>query len=141
MSGKDFARSVVCSVHTNQIEEYLAKVDALPEELAKAQVISATLALKSCLDVVAWLMTEVQTPILSGSLLLPEQLPLHTNQTEEYLAQVDALLEELAKAQVMSATLGTQIMPEGCCLYEHQCRLQRSKSGLHSSALIFVQRL
>ena len=38
MSGKDFARSVVCSVHTNQIEEYLAKVDALPEELATAQV-------------------------------------------------------------------------------------------------------
>ena len=41
MTGKDFARSVVCSVHTNQIEDYLAKVDALPEELAKAQVASA----------------------------------------------------------------------------------------------------
>lgn len=38
MSGKDFARSVVCSVHTNQIEEYLAKVDALPDSLANAKV-------------------------------------------------------------------------------------------------------
>ena len=38
MSGKDFARSVVCSVHTNQIEEYLAKVDALPAALANAKV-------------------------------------------------------------------------------------------------------
>ena len=38
MSGKDFARSVVCSVHTNQIEEYLAKVDALPPQLAQAKV-------------------------------------------------------------------------------------------------------
>ena len=38
MSGKDFARSVVCSVHTSQIEEYLAKVDALPEQLANTQV-------------------------------------------------------------------------------------------------------
>lgn len=43
MSGKDFARSVVCSVHTNQIEEYLAKVDALPEDLATAQVSSLTI--------------------------------------------------------------------------------------------------
>ena len=38
MSGKDFARSVVCSVHTNQIEEYLAKVDALPDKLIDAKV-------------------------------------------------------------------------------------------------------
>ncbi len=38
MSGKDFARSVVCSVHTNQIEEYLAKVDALPDKLTDAKV-------------------------------------------------------------------------------------------------------
>ena len=38
MSGKDFARSVVCSVHTNQIEEYLAKVDAMPPQLATAKV-------------------------------------------------------------------------------------------------------
>ena len=38
MSGKDFARSVVCSVHTNQIEEYLAKVDALPGNLTGAKV-------------------------------------------------------------------------------------------------------
>ena len=38
MSGKDFARSVVCSVHTNQIEDYLSKVDALPAQLADAQV-------------------------------------------------------------------------------------------------------
>ena len=38
MSGKDFARSVVCSVHTSQVEAYLAKVDAMPEELANAQV-------------------------------------------------------------------------------------------------------
>ena len=38
MSGKDFARSVVCSVHTNQIEEYLAKVDAMPEQLTTAKV-------------------------------------------------------------------------------------------------------
>ena len=38
MSGKDFARSVVCSVHTNEIEAYLAKVDAIPEELANAKV-------------------------------------------------------------------------------------------------------
>ena len=38
MSGKDFARSVVCSVHTNEIEDYLAKVDAMPTPLANAQV-------------------------------------------------------------------------------------------------------
>ena len=38
MSGKDFARSVVCSVHTNQIEEYLGKVDVLPEKLTDAKV-------------------------------------------------------------------------------------------------------
>ena len=38
MSGKDFARSVVCSVHTNQIEEYLAKVDAMPPQLSTAKV-------------------------------------------------------------------------------------------------------
>lgn len=38
MSGKDFARSVVCSVHTNQIEEYLAKVEAMPAPLANAKV-------------------------------------------------------------------------------------------------------
>ncbi|DBB15580.1 TPA: hypothetical protein ACH3X3_003794 [Trebouxia sp. C0006] len=38
MSGKDFARSVVCSVHTNQIEEYLAKVDALPGNLTGAKI-------------------------------------------------------------------------------------------------------
>ncbi|KAL3131679.1 hypothetical protein ABBQ38_007972 [Trebouxia sp. C0009 RCD-2024] len=38
MSGKDFARSVICSVHTNQIEEYLAKVDAMPPQLATAKV-------------------------------------------------------------------------------------------------------
>lgn len=38
MSGKDFARSVVCSVHTNQIEEYLAKVDAMPAQLTAAKV-------------------------------------------------------------------------------------------------------
>ena len=40
MSGKDFARSVVCSVHTNQIEEYLAKVDAMPAQLSTAKVCS-----------------------------------------------------------------------------------------------------
>ena len=38
MSGKDFARSVVCSVHTSQVEAYLAKVDAMPDELANAKV-------------------------------------------------------------------------------------------------------
>lgn len=38
MSGKDFARSVICSVHTNQIEEYLAKVDAMPTQLITAKV-------------------------------------------------------------------------------------------------------
>ena len=49
MSGKDFARSVVCSVHTNQIEEYLAKVDALPEELAKGQVTFSLLSIRAML--------------------------------------------------------------------------------------------
>ena len=39
MTGKDFARSVICSVHTSKIEDYLGKVDALPEELATAQVL------------------------------------------------------------------------------------------------------
>ena len=38
MSGKDFARSVVCSVHTNRIEDYLTKVDAMPPQLADARV-------------------------------------------------------------------------------------------------------
>lgn len=47
MSGKDFARSVVCSVHTNQIEEYLTKVDALPDKLADVKVAPLTFTVQS----------------------------------------------------------------------------------------------
>ena len=85
MSGKDFARSVVCSVQTNQIEEYLTKVDNMPDQLASVKVTPAfvLLFLPSCLLLLSLLSaifssssSSSSSPFLSSCFLLPVLLSL-----------------------------------------------------------------
>ena len=78
MSGKDFARSVVCSVQTNQIEEYLTKVDNMPDQLASVKVTPAfvLLFLPSCLLLLSLLSafsssSSSSSPFLPSRFLLP----------------------------------------------------------------------
>ena len=82
MSGKDFARSVVCSVQTNQIEEYLTKVDSMPDQLASVKVTPAfvLLFLPSCLLLLrllsAFSSSSFSSPFLLSCFLLSRLLSL-----------------------------------------------------------------
>ena len=38
MTGRDFARTLVSGVETSQVDTYINRVDALPTDLADAQV-------------------------------------------------------------------------------------------------------